>query len=68
MKCPDKCSGGDASRQRDLSPGEKHQIPEAIAAKATSRCSYCGCVYDGNGLVYGTLNNDILGEGWHPRS
>lgn len=65
MKCPKNCNGSGPDRQGKLTDGQRALIPEEVASKAEYRCSYCGCVYDFQGVAYGLLNNGILGEGWH---
>ena len=67
------CTGGSMNRQRPLMDGEIEQLDEqtkALIRPSTKRCTYCGCVYGfesrEQAIVYGTLNNDILGRGWHP--
>lgn len=74
-KCPDRCSGGDSTRQHELTDGQfaklsaaAQQKIEASSSKAY-RCNYCGCVYL-NGISgsrkLGDLNSGVMGEGWSP--
>lgn len=76
-KCPKKCSGGNSTRQYELTEGQLKQISESakLAINASRRpayrCSYCGCVYineSSGARSLGSLNNAILGEGWHSRT
>ena len=63
MKCPDKCSGAGPSRQHELTPGLRLRLPKEVADQAQYRCSYCGCVYDRIGTVYGTYDSGVIGAG-----
>lgn len=69
--CPLKCSGGRADRQSYLSDGQLERLPadarERIEGSGgAQRCTYCGAVYLPGGAVLGSLDNGVLGEGWHP--
>lgn len=76
-KCPTDCSGGNSTRQHELTEGQLKKLSEsAKAAVAESkgrayRCNYCGCVYiselSGTRKL-GSLDNGVLGEGWHSKN
>ena len=72
-KCPDKCSGGDSSRQKILTDGQKMQLSESaqkVIEESTGnayRCNYCGCVYLSEILdsrKLGDLDGGVTGQGW----
>lgn len=68
--CPaGDCSGGTAGRQSNMTAGMLEQLPEAHreAVGMPTRCSYCGCVYDGaTKQIFGFFDNYNLGQGWRP--
>ena len=65
MKCPTNCNGSDEGRQQRMTSAQLEQIPEVVAKAAQGRCHYCGSVYDTEGRVYGFLDSEIRGPGWH---
>lgn len=67
MQCPTQCSGSNSGRQNDLTDGQRKKLPDAVAAAADMRCSYCGTVYARSGKVFGTLDGGITGQGWKGR-
>ena len=72
-KCADKCSGGNLSRQHELTKGQVAQLSEAAqqvisaSPNVAYRCNYCGCVYLDEitqGRILGDLDGGVTGEGW----
>ncbi len=72
--CPKSCSGGHPQRQHALTPGQIERLSQRVrdyigeVNEIAYRCGYCGCVYLRwpSPRVLGFLDNEIMGEGWHP--
>ena len=74
--CPSNCSGGNSARQHELTDGQRKRVStsarEAVSQSkgCTYRCSYCGSVYIrelSGTITLGSLDNGVLGEGWHSK-
>ena len=73
LGCPSAhCSGGTTHRQQQINDAQLDQISgdarSAILENRAFRCIYCGAVYirDERPRILGYLDNEIMGEGWHP--
>ena len=71
--CPDRCSGGDSTRQMQVNDGLLNQFPnkarEAIQEHGgAKRCTYCGLVYLYPLVTFGGRlgfwNSGVRGQGW----
>lgn len=76
-RCPQNCSGSNSARQHELTEGQFRRVSASAKAVVAElkchayRCSYCGCVYMNelsNTRILGSLDNSILGEGWHSKN
>ena len=72
-KCPDKCSGGNTSRQHNLTDNQILRLSEsakkeiANSSSRVFRCNYCGCVYideHTSSRKLGDLDGGVTGQGW----